>query len=363
MQYRTIPNTNLKISELAFGNFIYGSFMWGKTEADEPEGIRLQNLAFDMGVNFFDTGDAYNNGRAESMMAETIKYTGRDKIVLSTKFGYDFYGDPGAAGSHKERKQDFSETFITFALEQSLKRLGTDHVDLWQAHNIKLPQMTEELYTALEKLKRQGKIKYWGIALGPAIGWREEGVAAIHQWQVSTVQTVFNMLEHHPGREFCEVAAQAGTTGVIARVPHSSGILQDIYTADMTFDDHRKFRDKAWLVYGLKKIEKLRHIQKAHNCTMGQLALKWLLTWPAMVSVEPNISTEAELKEFAAACDGTKLTPAEMQEIQTLTESDFGFGPQAHACDVKSSISATGATRSYYQVGEPVPELATEVVK
>ena len=82
---------------MAFGNFIYGSFMWGKKESDEPEGVRLQNLAFDLGVNFFDTGDAYNNGRAESMMAQTIKYTKRDKIVLSTKFGHDFYSDAGVA--------------------------------------------------------------------------------------------------------------------------------------------------------------------------------------------------------------------------------------------------------------------------
>src|SRR5215471_14318525 len=183
MKYRIIPGTTLSVSELSFGNFIYGSHMWGKTAADAPEGVRLQNLAFDLGINFFDTGDAYSNGHAGRLMGDTLKYAGRDKIVLSTKFGYDFYSDPGAAGSHKERKQDFSEKFITFALEQSLQRLGTDHIDLWQAHNIKLPQMTEELVGALEKLKAAGKIKYWGIALGPAIGWREEGVAAINQWK------------------------------------------------------------------------------------------------------------------------------------------------------------------------------------
>ena len=72
--------------------------MWGKTPADAPEGIRLQNLAFDLGVNFFDTGDAYGNGHAEKLMVDTLKYAGRDKIVLSTKFGYDFYNDPGVPG-------------------------------------------------------------------------------------------------------------------------------------------------------------------------------------------------------------------------------------------------------------------------
>jgi len=359
MIYRAIPGTDIKVSTLSFGNFIYGSGMWGKTVADEPEGVVLQNKAFDLGVNFFDTADAYDNGRAEQMMRDTIAYAGRANIVLSTKFGYDFYSDPGTAGSHRERKQDFSPSFLDFALEQSLKRLGTDYIDLWQAHNIKLPQMTDELRTALDRLIREGKIRSWGIALGPAIGWREEGAAAIEQWQCATVQTVFNMLEQHPGREFCVRSQRTGHTGIISRVPHSSGILQDIYTADMTFTDHRKFRDRNWLVYGLKKVEMLRDIQKVHNCTLGQLAIKWLLSFPTLISVQPNITTEAELAEFAtAASDGALLSPAEMKRIEELVESDFGFGPDAHACDLKSSVTANGITRSDYQLDAPIPPLS-----
>jgi aryl-alcohol dehydrogenase-like predicted oxidoreductase len=363
MRYRSIPGTELSVSELSFGNFIYGSHMWGKTAADAPEGIRLQNLAFDLGVNFFDTGDAYSNGHAERLMVDTLKYAGRDNIVLSTKFGYDFYNDPGVPGSHKERRQDFSEKFITFALEQSLQRMQTDHVDLYQAHNMKLPQMKgpvgEEFVRTMEKLQKSGKVKYWGIALGPAIGWREEGVIALKQWPgCKTVQTVFNMLEQHPGREFAELAAKTGTAGIICRVPHSSGILEDKYSPDEKFDDHRKFRDRNWLVYGLKKVEKLRHIQAAHMCTMGELAIRWLLTWPSVSSVQPNITTEAELREFAAACNGDLLKPSEMHEIQSLVESDFGFGPDAHACDLKSSIDPAGHTPSLYQAGQPIPALA-----
>ncbi len=133
--------------------------------------------------------------------------------------------------------------------------------------------------------------------------------------------------------------------------------MQDLYTTETTFTDHRKFRDRNWLVYGLQKVEKLRGIQKQHRCTLGQLAIKWLLTWPVCVSVQPNITSEDELKEFAAACDGQWLTAREMSDIQTLFETDFGLGPNAHACDLKSSVSPTGVTRSYYQAGEPVPEL------
>jgi aryl-alcohol dehydrogenase-like predicted oxidoreductase len=355
MKYRELAG--MQLSELSFGNFIYGSHMWGKTVNDRTEGVRLQNLAFDLGINFFDTGDAYSNGYAEQLMADTLKYAGRDKIILSTKFGYDFYSDPGAAGSHKERKQDFSEKFVTFALEQSLQRMQTDHVDLYQAHNLKLPQMGDDFLRVMEKLVASGKVRHWGVALGPAIGWREEGVKALTEkpWQSAaggcvTVQTVFNMLEQHPGREFAELANRTdGKTGIIARVPHSSGILQDMYSPDEKFDDHRKFRDRNWLVYGLQKVEMLRDIQRAHNCTMGQLAIKWLLTWPSVTSVQPNIMNEAELREFAAACDGNTLTSAEMRQIQDLAESDFGLGAEAHACDLKSSIDPSGRVRSAYQ--------------
>ena len=357
MRYRLIPGTDISVSELSFGNFIFGSFMWGKTAADEPEGIRLQNEAFDLGVNFFDTADAYDNGRAEKLMVDTLRYAGRDKIILSTKFGYDFYSDPGTEGSHKERRQDFSPAFLRKALEESLKRLKTDYIDLWQAHNLKLWQMNDDLRSTLETLQHSGKIRAWGVALGPAIGWREEGVVALQQWKAPTVQTVFNMLEQHPGREFCEIAAHTGTGGIISRVPHSSGILQDMYTENITFTDHRKYRDRNWLIDGLKKVEKLRHIQKQYSGTMGQLAIRWLLTWPALVSVQPNINNSTELAEFAAACDGKYPSPAEMTEIQNLVETDFGLGADAHACDIKSSVDISGATRSMYQRGCPTPPL------
>jgi aryl-alcohol dehydrogenase-like predicted oxidoreductase len=172
------------------------------------------------------------------------------------------------------------------------------------------------------------------------------------------VQTVFNMLEQHPGRELCEVAAEAGRAGIIARVPHSSGILQDMYSPDEKFDDHRKFRDRNWLVYGLQKVEKMRHLQAAHGCKMSQLAIKWLLSWPAVVSVQPNILTETELREFAAACDGDRFTAEQMREVEEMAEGDFGLGAEAHACDLKSSVEAEGRTRSRYQKGEAVPVLA-----
>ena len=172
MQRRTIPGTNLNVSLLGFGNFVFGTNWWGQFSGED--GIRLQNQAFDLGVTFFDTGAAYGNGRAERLLGETIKYAGRENLIISTKFGYDFYKDPGEQGGHAERQQDFSPDFVRFDLEKSLERLGIDCVDLYQAHNPKLPQFKEDLFEVLEKLQHEGKIRYWGLALGPAIGWRRD---------------------------------------------------------------------------------------------------------------------------------------------------------------------------------------------
>ena len=350
MQYRTIPGTDLSVSLLAFGNFIFGTNWWG--DFSDDEGVRLQNRAVDLGVNFFDTAAAYGNGRAENLLAKTLKYAGRDKIVLSTKFGYDFYTDPGELGGHKERRQDFTPSFLRFDLEKSLERLGIDCIDLYQGHNVKIPQMTDALFSELEKLKKERKIRYWGIALGPAIGWREEGYDSFIKYNADVVQTVFNMYEQDPGREFCQIAAKRGRGGVIARVPTNSGILDEEFSdPNHKFPDwdHRKFRDKNWLVYGLKKNDVVRPLARAAGLTIRQLAFQWLASFPTLVSIEPNITNDKDLVEYAQACDAKPLTEATLKRIDELYAIDFHMGEGAHPCDWKSSVTPDGKIRSGYR--------------
>src|SRR5437016_7835229 len=227
MLRRTFGDTNLEVSAISLGCWIFGVDWWG--HYTDERGVELCRYAYDRGVTFFDNGDAYGNGRAETILGKFLKESGiaRDKIEIGGKFGYDFYSDPGEAGSHRERKQDFSPAFLRRAHEESLKRLGVEHLDLYMAHNIKLPQFRDDCFAELEKLKDQGKIKVWGVSLGPAIGWREEGFKAMLDHGAKAVQTVFNMFEQHPGREFCETAL-ATRAGVLARVHDNSSILKDV---------------------------------------------------------------------------------------------------------------------------------------
>ena len=129
--------------------------------------------------------------------------------------------------SEGERPQRWDGPFIRAALEGSLRRLRTDHVDLYQLHNPRMEAIdTDECFATLDELRAEGKIGHYGVALGPAIGWREEGLAAIRTRDVASVQTVYNLLEQDPGRDFMAAAAEHGV-GVMARVPTSSGLLDD----------------------------------------------------------------------------------------------------------------------------------------
>jgi aryl-alcohol dehydrogenase-like predicted oxidoreductase len=349
-----LGGTDLEVSAISLGCWIFGVDWWGHyTQADAD---RLCSVSLDHGVSFFDNGDAYGNGRAETILGHWMRTCGinRSKIEIGGKFGYDFYSDPGQPGSHRERKQDFSPAFLRTALERSLQRLGTDYFDLYMAHNIKLPQFRDDTFAELGKLVDEGKIRTWGVALGPAIGWREEGIKALLECGANAVQTVFNLFEQDPGRELCETA-RSTRAGILARVHDNSSILKDVVKIDTTIDgsDHRKFRDQSWKVYGLKKLELVRHYAADHGMSCHQLACKWLLQQPNLTSITGTFLNEKEIVEAADSCAKPNLSRQELEQIQQDYSRDWDLGVDAHPCDLKSSTSPSGAVRSGY-VSPPI---------
>jgi aryl-alcohol dehydrogenase-like predicted oxidoreductase len=347
MQRRKFGNTNVEVSVISLGCWILGVDWWG--HYTDEDGMRMFKYAHDQGITFFDNGDAYGNGRAETVFAQFLKTVPRDKVEIGSKFGYDFYSDPGSAGSHRERKQDFSPKFMRFALEKSLERLGTDYIDLYMAHNIKLPQYNDALFAELERVKDEGKIRAWGVSLGPAIGWREEGITAVTDKGAKAVQTVYNLFEQTPGREFCETA-QAYGAGVMARVHDNSGILKGKMTMDQVIgkDDHRKFRDDSWKIFGLKKLDLVRKYATRHEMTVHQLACKWLLQQPAMTTITGTLLNEEEIKEACDAVEKPNLSAGELNELAMDYARNWGLGDEANPCDLKSSIDPSGKVRSAY---------------
>jgi aryl-alcohol dehydrogenase-like predicted oxidoreductase len=368
MRYRRLHGTDLELSELGFGTWTVTTGWWGTYSDAEAE--RLVRAAVARGINYIDTADAYGNGRGESFLAPVLK--DHPELIVGTKFGYDFYNNPVRPRGQRELPQDMSPKFIRFACEQSLSRLGRSHIDIYQPHNPRVATLLEdEHWETLERLKEEGKILAYGPSLGPAIGWRDEGIYGAGVRKAPVTQIIYNILEQDPGREFILAAelaqrgeryagvdeAMAGETNkrvcepssaydrsfrswktpalavdgpqFLIRVTHSSGMLEGKYTVDTTFDesDHRSHRPRSWMVEGVQKVERLRAMAGKRGVTVGELALLWLYSHPAILSALPNIYNEEHIDEFVSASEHPLLSDEEMEQIHEMYERNFDITP------------------------------------
>ena len=325
MRYVQFGNTDLEVSQLGFGVWTVGTTWWGIK--DKQVGLHMLRRAYDLGVTFFDPADTYGDGFGEEIVAEALGDV-RDKIVIATKGGYNWYEHKERRGQ-QERPQDWRPEFIRYSVEQSLKRLGTDHIDFWQAHNTKMDAVHDDaLWETLERLKEEGKIRHYGVALGPKIGWLEEGVEAMRTRPIDGLHMIYIMLEQEPGRELSRVAQEEGVA-LLVRVPHSSGMLEGKYTSDTAFEknDHRQHRSKEWLTSGLQKLEKLQFLTEGRDLTIGQAALKFVWQTPMCAVALPNIYNVEQLEEFAAASDKADLTGDDMAQLADLYDNKFCLQP------------------------------------
>jgi len=292
--------------------------------------VRLMRLARDLGITLFDAADTYGNGRSEELIAKAFDGR-RDDIVISTKIGYDFVNHGDGRRGQREIPQDFSPEGLRSATDAALTRLKTNRIDLLQLHNIRMEQVDDDaVWETLENLRAEGKIRNYGVALGPAIGWLGEGVRAVRERRPAVLQHIYNLLEQHPGRAIQQAADDAGTdTMFLIRVPHSSGMLEGKYTAETVFppNDHRNHRPRSWLLNGVKKVDQLRFLETAHR-TLGQAAIQWLLSDSRTASVLPNIYDDEQIREFAAAPDCAPLSADDLARVQSLVASHFGLEPE-----------------------------------
>jgi aryl-alcohol dehydrogenase-like predicted oxidoreductase len=324
MERRTFGRSGVEASVVGFGLWTISTGWWG--DHSDEAAVDLLRLAHDAGITFYDAADAYGDGRSEQLVASAFAGK-RDAITIGTKFGYDIYS-PHERSGHGERPHDWSPGFARFALERSLERLDTDHVDVWQLHNPRFDALrSDALWEEIERLRDEGLVRAVGVALGPAIGWREEGLWAIENRRLEAIQIIHNMLEQDPGRDLLAAAAEH-EVGVMVRVPHSSGMLEGRYTKDTVFPegDHRRHRPRRWLLEGLEKVERLRFLEDSER-TLGQAALAWLFAEPAVTTVLPNIYGPEQLHEFAAAAHVEPLTDEDRARVAELYARNFDLEP------------------------------------
>ena len=322
MKFRKLPRTDLVLSEVGFGVWTVATNWWGKIE-DADKASLLEN-AVEEGINFFDTADTYGDGFGEEILATVLGHK-RNDIVIATKFGYDIY-DPTPRDGHKERAQKFDKEFVKYACEQSLRRLGTDYIDLYQAHNIKLADLErDELFETLEQLQFEGKIRHYGVALGPDIGWVEEGEYTLTQRQVASAQVIYSIMEQDPAKHFIRLAEE-NEVGLLSRVPHASNTLTGEFDDGLpTFDadDHRAHRKNEWREEAMRKVARFRFLVQEDTRTMAQSAIQFVLKQPSIISVLPNFTNLSELKEYTSALETPEISDEEQAKLDELWEHGF----------------------------------------
>jgi aryl-alcohol dehydrogenase-like predicted oxidoreductase len=347
MRYRQLT-PQIQVSEVGFGNWTVTTGWWG--EYPEAEAIDLHRAAFEAGITFFDTADAYREGYAEQVLGKALADV-RDEVVIATKFGYDISNASTASRrGQQERAKDFSLDAVRAALDASLTRLGVDHIDVWQLHNPRMAHIDDDdLFALLDEVKAAGKIRAYGVALGPKIGWLDEGVRAMRTRDVPAMQMIYNLLEQDPGRELLATARETGTR-MIVRVPHSSGMLEGNLTGDTVFPkhDHRRHRPRSWLIEGLQKVATLDFLQEGGEAaeggrsrTLAQVALRWVLADEHVATTLPNIYGRDQIAEFAGASAVPDLTTDELTRVAELYADNFGVTPLA---DQTTKVAAMEAS-------------------
>ncbi len=324
MRYRQLTS-GLEVSAVGFGNWTVTTGWWGTYS--RAQAAALHRAAFDAGVTFFDTSNAYAEGYAEQVLGEALRDV-RDRVVIATKFGYDLDAT-GSRRGQQERPHKTDVDSVRADLDASLRRLGTDVIDLYQLHNPRMGHLDDDdLFAFLDDARTAGKIRAYGIALGPKIGWRDEGIHGMRVRDLAAVQMIYNLLEQDPGRDLLAGARETGTA-MIVRVPHSSGMLEGDLTADTVFpaDDHRRHRPRSWLVEGVQKVATLDFLSTP-AMTLGQAALKWVLADPGVATTLPNIYGAEQLREFAAAPDLPDLSVEQLARVAELYERNFGVVPE-----------------------------------
>lgn len=315
MKYRKLGRTDLVVSEIGLGTWAIGGDEWGPT--DEAESIRTIQRALELGVNFIDTADVYGAGHSEELIATALKAR-RDEYIVASKVGFDIYSRPGIPGGSG---QNFSRDYIVFAADQSLMRLQTDVIDLYQLHNpsLQVIQQGEALET-LEKLKAQGKIRFIGVSIDTV----EEGIACIETGKVDTLMVTYNLLVQEPAKVLFPLA-RSENIGIIIRTPLAFGLLTDKYTPETIFPegDFRREKGKGWLLEELRKVEKLRFLVKGRFKTLTQAAIAFVLSNDAVSGVIPGAKTVRQVEENSVVSSLAPLDPEDLQRVIELYKRNF----------------------------------------
>jgi aryl-alcohol dehydrogenase-like predicted oxidoreductase len=314
MKYRALGRTGWKVSEISFGAWAIGG-AWGNVP--ESDALAALNQAIDSGVNFIDTADVYGGGRSERLIAQ-LKKSRKEKIIVATKAGRRL---------PKQTVEGYSRENLTAWVEDSLRNLATDAIDLLQLHcpPTKLYPLPE-VFGILDDMVKAGEVRYYGVSVEKI----EEALEAIKHPNVQTVQIIFNCFRQRPADEFFSMAKQR-QVGILARVPLASGMLTGRLRRDSKFaaDDHRNFNRHgeqfdvgetfSGVDYGtgLDAVEQVRKLLPA-GVSMSQFALRWILMFDAVTCAIPGGKNPEQVLCNCKASDLPSISSERMESVKTI---------------------------------------------
>jgi aryl-alcohol dehydrogenase-like predicted oxidoreductase len=317
MRYRRLGKTGYEVSEVGLGAWQLGAD-WG--EVDESTALATLHAAADAGVTFFDTADVYGDGRSERIVGRFLRERSDPRLVVATKMGRRV---------PLEMARYTPEAFRGW-LDRSRENLGLETIPLVQLHCLPAPvYYTPEVFAALDDLVAGGFIAHYGVSVEKV----EEGLIAIENRGVASVQIIVNAFRQRPAERFLAVA-RAADVGVIVRVPLASGLLTGKLTATSSFgpDDHRAYNrlgesfDRgetfAGIPYevGLAAVEELRPLVP-EGWSMAQMALRWILAHDGVSTTIPGAKTPEMARANAAASDLPLLPPDTMDAIRAVYDA------------------------------------------
>lgn len=317
MRYKLLGNSGLRVSELCLGTMTFGEdWGWG---SDKEESRAVFRAFAEAGGNFLDTANLYTNGTSETLVGEFVKGD-REKWVIATKYSLNTHpGDVNACGNH--RKNLFQ------AVEASLKRLGTDYIDLLWLHLWDSLTPIEEVMRAFDDLVRMGKVLYIGISDSPAwIVSQANTLATLRGWTPFIgLQIEYSLKERTPERELLPMA-KALNIGVTAWSPLGGGVLTGKYNQPNPVDGRLSMTDQPFQIFDrdLKIAETVLEIAREIEKSPAQVALNWLRNRPN--SIIPIIGARklSQLQDNLACLD-FNLTGEHRQRLDNISAISLGF--------------------------------------
>jgi aryl-alcohol dehydrogenase-like predicted oxidoreductase len=318
MQYVRLGNTGLKVSRLCLGTMTYGTSKWREWVLDEEPSRAFIKQALDLGINFFDTADMYSEGVSEQVVGRALRdFAKRDQVIIATKV-YNPMG-PGPNDRGLSRKH------ILDAIDASLRRLGTDYVDLYQIHRWDATTPIEETLDTLNDLVHAGKVRY----IGASSMWAWQFAKALftsdlHGWtRFVSMQNHYNLVYREEEREMIPLCRDQGI-GLIPWSPLARGFLAGNRTREKSGETTRSKTDAyAHSLYyrdsDFQIVDRVTHVAKQRGVSNIQIALAWLLNKPEITAPIIGATKPHHLTEAVAALD-IKLSAEEIKFLEELYE-------------------------------------------